>query len=123
MSVKLLLFMYTYCNLSTGRHGYPCTFNLLQCILLFIFSVHTWKKKKERERKIYLTLTYITPINIMMRHFNLLSMKKLKIQSAFMHKLHFDMKSTFSFNKDLIVPKQKFLNQKIYIHLTYIISL
>lgn len=57
-----------------------------------------------------------------MRHFNLLS-KKLKIQSAFMHKLHYDMKSTFSFNKDLIVPKQKFLNQKIYIHLTYIISL
>lgn len=88
-----------------------------------LFCTHI--KKKKRERKIYLTLTYITPINIsiMMRHFNLVWMKKLKIQSAFMHKLHFDTKSKFSFNKDLTVPKQKLLNQKTYIHLTYIISL
>lgn len=63
MSVKLLLFMYTYCNLSTGRHGYPCTFNLLQCILLFIFSVHTWKKKERKKNIFNSDLHYINQYN------------------------------------------------------------
>lgn len=48
----------------------------------------------------------------MMKHFNLVWIKKVKSQSAFMHKLHFDMKSQFSFNKDLTVPKQKLLHKK-----------
>lgn len=96
MTVKMLSFMYTYCNLSTGRHGYPCTFNLLQCILLFIFSAH----KNKTKRGIFLALSSITWISTsIMIYFNLVWIKKLKSQSVFMHKLHLDIKSKFPFNR------------------------
>lgn len=83
-----------------------------------LFCTH---KKKKRERKIYLALTYITPINIsiMMKHFNLVWIKKLKSQAAFLHKLHFDMKSKFSFNKNLTVPKQKLIYKKNLVNIHF----